>query len=42
MGDSKLSGFSSDISNICTKSRHYGLTMIYSMQTYTKLPCVVR
>lgn len=42
MGDNKLQGFNSEISNFCSKSRHYNITCIYSMQTYTKLPSVVR
>lgn len=41
LGDNKLSGFSSAISNYCTRSRHSNIVSIYTAQVYTKLPSVV-
>jgi len=42
LGDSKITGFHSELSNFCTRSRHSNMIMIWTAQAYSKLPSVIR
>jgi len=42
MGDPAMTGFQSELSNFCTRSRHLNMQFIWTGQTYTKLNDTVR